>query len=566
VAWHPAPDWLRHYRKEWLGADAVAGLTTAAVVIPKAMAYATVAGLAVQVGLYTALVPMLVYAWLGTSRPLSVSTTTTIAILTGVALAEAVPSGDAGQLLGATAALALMVGVALLLAAALRLGFVANFISEPVLVGFKAGIGLVIVVDQVPKLLGIDIAKGGFGEKLVSILQALPEAVAATVAVGVATLGLLAVIERLLPRVPAPLVAVAAGIAAMAVLGLEALGVKTIGSVPTGLPALTLPDWHLIAQLWPAALGIALMSFTETVAAARAFAHPDEPHLQPNRELVATGIGNLAGAFAGAMPSGGGTSQTAVNRAAGARSQMAQLVTAGAVLGTLLLLAPFVGLMPEATLAAVVIVYSVGLIEPREFREILRVRRTEFLWALAALGGVVVLGTLQGIVVAVIVSFIGLIYQVADPPVHVLGRKPGTSVFRPRPDGPSGDESFPGVLLVRPEGRLFFANVERVGQKINELIEVHQPRVLVLDLAGVFDLEYTALKALVTAEQRLAQRGVTVVLTNLTPGVHASVRKSALGAVLGPGRMFRSLEEAVARYAPSASGLRTTRTEASPGS
>lgn len=564
---NPLPAWLRHYRKEWLGPDAVAGLTTAAVLIPKAMAYATVAGLTVQVGLYTALVPMLVYVLLGTSRPLSVSTTTTIAILTGVALAQAVPSGDPAQLLSATAALALLVGVMLLLAAALRLGFVANFISEPVLVGFKAGIGLVIVVDQVPKLLGIHIEKGGFGQKLVDIAQALPDAGAATVAVGVATLLLLAAIERWLPpRVPAPLVAVAAGIAAMGLLGLESLGVRTIGNVPTGMPSITLPDWHLFAQLWPAAMGIALMSFTESIAAGRAFARPDEPPLQPNRELVATGVANLAGAFAGAMPSGGGTSQTAVNRAAGARTQLAQAVTAAAVLATLLLLAPFVGRMPEATLAAVVIVYSVGLIEPHAFRQILRVRRTEFLWAVAAFGGVVLLGTLQGILVAVIVSFVGLAAQVSDPPVHVLGRKPGTHHFRPRSEAEPDDESFPGVLLLRPEGRLFFANAERVEQKILQLVDEAQPRVLVIDLRAVFDLEYTALKILVAAEQRLRERGITVVLTSLTPGVFTSVVKSPFGSALGPGRMFRSLEDAVARYAPPTSGLRTTRTDASPGS
>ena len=211
----PAPEWLLDYRKAWLAADIIAGLTAAAVVIPKALAYATVAGLPVQVGLYTALVPMLIYALLGTSRPLSVSTTTTIAILTGVALGQAVPSGDAGELIRATAALTFLVGAILILAALLRLGFVANFISEPVLVGFKAGIGLVIVLDQIPKLLGIHIQKGSFGHNLLAIIEGMPQASGPTVAVGIFTVALLLAIERWFPRWPAPLVAVAVGIAAV---------------------------------------------------------------------------------------------------------------------------------------------------------------------------------------------------------------------------------------------------------------------------------------------------------------------------------------------------------------
>jgi SulP family sulfate permease len=549
----PAPEWLLDYRKAWLAADIIAGLTSAAVVIPKALAYATVAGLPVQVGLYTALVPMLIYALLGTSRPLSVSTTTTIAILTGVALGQAVPSADAGELIRATAALTFLVGAILILAALLRLGFVANFISEPVLVGFKAGIGLVIVLDQIPKLLGIQIQKGSFGHNVLAIIEGIPQASGPTVAVGILTVALLLAIERWFPRWPAPLVAVAAGIAAVGVFGLDdSHGVATIGSVPTGLPAVTMPDWQLLSSLWPAAMGIALMSFTESIAAGRAFARSDDPAPRPNRELVATGLANAGGAFLGAMPAGGGTSQTAVNRLAGARTQLAELVTAATVLGTLLVLAPFVGLMPDATLAAVVIVYSVGLIKPEEFRNIARVRRTEFVWALAALAGVVLLGTLQGIVVAIIVSFVALVYQVSDPPVHVLGRKPGTNVFRPRSDENPDDESFPGLLLLRPEGRLFFANAERVRQKMQPLIEQAKPKVVVLHLSGVFDLEYTALVMLIEAEKRLREIGVTVWLAGLTPGVFATVMKSQLGKTLGTERMFFNLEQAVARYADQA--------------
>ena len=256
------------------------------------------------------------------------------------------------------------------------------------------------------------------------------------------------------------------GIAAAHLLNLQAKGVELVGHIPQGLPRLTLPVVSLVQQLWPGALGIALMSFTETVAAGRAFAKSDEPSLQANRELMATGAANIGGAFFGAMPGGEGTSQTAVNRLAGAKTQVSELVTAAMTLLTMLLLAPLIGLMPQATLAAVVIVYSLGLIKPKEFREILTIRRTEFIWALLAFAGVVLLGTLKGIIVAIIVSLIALAYQVADPPVYVLARRPGTNVFRPRSEDHPDDETFPGLLLLRVEGRIFLANAEQIQYKI----------------------------------------------------------------------------------------------------
>ncbi len=544
----PSMGWLRGYRREWLRYDVIAGLITAAVVIPKAMAYATIAGLPVQVGLYTAFLPMLIYAVLGTSRPLSVSTTTTIAILVGAELSLVIPDGDPASLVRASATLTLLVGVILVLASFLRLGFIANFISEPVLIGFKAGIGLVIVLDQVPKLLGIHFHKGGFVHNLLAIAQAITDTSVATLAVGAVTVGLLLGTVRFFPRAPAPLIAVGLGIAGMAVFGLQGYGVETVGQIPQGLPSFTRSDLSLASQLWPGALGIALMSFTETIAAGRAFATSEEPTIEANRELLATGLANAGGALLGAMPGGGGTSQTAVNRLAGARTQVAEIVTAGVTLVTMLLLAPLIGLMPHATLAAVVIVYSVGLIHPAEFRTILRVRRTEFIWAVAALAGVVLLGTLQGIVVAIVVSLMALASQVANPPVHVLGRKPGTNVFRPWSKEHPEDETFPGLLLVRLEGRVFFANAERIAEKLRPLVDEAKPRIVALDLSGVFDLEYTALKMLTEGEKRQRERGVSLWLVGLNPDVLAMVQRSSLGEVLGRERMHFNLEVAVAKY------------------
>jgi high affinity sulfate transporter 1 len=491
---------------------------------------------------------MVIYAVLGTSRPLSVSTTTTLAILTAAELGEVARGGDAAALLRGSVTLALLVGAMLVVAAVMRLGFVANFISEPVLVGFKAGIGLVIVLDQLPKILGFHIARGGFLHNLLATVRGISHASLPTVAVAIVMIGLLVGVERFVPRAPAPLIAVAVGIAASALLRLQSYGVELVGRIPQGLPSFTMPDLSLAERLWPGALGIALMSFTETIAAGRAFAKNEEPPPRPNAELLATGLANVGGAFFGAMPAGGGTTQTAVNRLAGARTQLAELVTAAAALATMLLLAPLIALMPQATLAAVVIVYSIGLIQPDEFRAILRIRRTEFIWALTAFAGVVLLGTLKGIVVAIIVSLVALAYQAADPPVYVLGRKPGTNVFRPRSDEHPEDETFPGLLLLRLEGRVFFANAGQIGQKINPLVEEAQPRVVVLDLSGVTDLEYTALKILTEAEKKERERGVTLWLAGLNPGVLSIVQRSPLGGVLGRESLQFNVEMAVAKY------------------
>lgn len=528
--------------------DVIAGLTASAIVLPKAMAYATVAGLPVATGLYTAFVPMVVYALLGSSRVLSVSTTATLSILVGAQLAGAAPDGGPEKLMTTMATLTVLVGAMLLLAAALRLGFVASFISTPVLTGFKAGIGFVIVLDQVPKLLGIHIAKQGFLRDLISVAQHVADYSPMTLAVAVATLLALIAMERLRPHSPAPLVAVGGGIAASWMFDLQSLGVSTVGLIPQGLPSLTLPDLTLIESLIPGSLGIALMSFTESIAAGRAFAAPSEPPIHANRELLATGAANLGGALFGAMPSGGGTSQTAVVRAVGGQSQKASLVTAGVTVATMLVLAPILGLLPHATLAAVVIVYSVGLVQPAEFRAIRRVRTMEFRWALVACLGVLMFGTLRGIVVAIIVSMIGLASQAAHPNLSVIGRKRGTKVLRPLSPEHPDDETFEGLLIVRPEGRLFFVNAQYVAEQLKALVAQYEPRVVALDMSAVPDIEYSALVAIIEGEKRSRDHGAAMWLVGLNPGVLEVVRRSGLAEQLGRERMLFDANQAIERF------------------
>ena len=550
IEWSPSPLATKALdpRSPSLRLDIVAGLVAAAVVLPKAMAYATVAGLPVAVGLYTAFVPMVIYALLGSSRVLSVSSTTTLAILTGTQLGLVVPDGDPAKLMTATAALTALVGAMLVVARLMRLGFVANFMSTPVLTGFKAGIGLVIVLDQVPKLLGIHITKEGFVRDLFDIAQQLPTTSLITLAVAAATFAVLIGMERLKPHSPAPLVAVGGAIAASWLFGLEGRGVSTVGLIPRGFPAITVPDISLLYQLLPGALGIALMSFTETIAASRAFAGPADPPINANRELVATGAANLGGALLGAMPAGGGTSQTAVVRSAGGQSQKASLVTAGTAVATMLLLAPILGLMPNATLAAVVIVYSVGLIQPAEFRAIRSVRSMEFRWAVFACVGVLAFGTLTGIVVAIIASMIGLASQSATPRVSVIGRKRGADVLRPLSPEYPDDETFEGLLIVRPEGRLFFLNAQAVADRISTLVAQYKPRVLALDMSRVPDLEYSALQVLIQREKSTTESGVVCWLVGLNPEVLATVRNTELNERLGRERMLFNARDAIQRY------------------
>ncbi len=539
---------LEGEREKGFVADLLPGLTTAAVVVPKALAYATIAGLPVQAGLFAALVPMVVYAVLGTSRVLSVSTTTPIAILCATGIGEALRADPTLSPLTAAATLSVLVGLMLIAARVARLGFLADFISEPVLTGFKAGVGCVIVVDQVPKLLGIHIDKAGFFRDVGSIVAHVPELSVPTFAVALGTLAIIFVSKRFLPKAPAPLLAVAAGIGASAFLGLQAAGVSVIGTIQGGMPTLQLPKLGLVEAMWPAAAGVALIAFTESIAAARAFAKSSDPPINANRELLALGAANAAGAFIGSMPAGGGTSQTAVARTAGAQSQAYSYVVAAVALATILFLAPVLALMPNATLAAVVIAYSVGLLDPAQMMAIRRVRTMEFRWAVAACLGVMVLGTLHGILAAIMLSMAGLIARATNPRVDALGRKPGTHVYRPRSKEHPEDESVPGLLVARPEGRIYFGNAANVAAKLRALANEVSPRVLLLDFSAVPGLEYTALKMLVEADEKLHGEGIELWLAALNPEALELVRATPLAERMGRERMFFTVEDAVKAY------------------
>jgi high affinity sulfate transporter 1 len=543
----PIATWLWDYRPGWWKSDLAAGATTAAVVVPQAMAYAAVAGLPVEVGLYCSLAAMLTYPVLGTSRPLSVTTTSAIAMLTATEVAAVTSVHPALSPVSIAVVLAFLVGVILLIARVLRLGFLANFISKPVLVGFQAGVGVAIIVGQLKAVLGVPIASHSTIGILTQAVSMAPRVNGLAVLIAAAGILLLLGLRRLLPKVPAALVWVGLSIVVAAVLGLASHGVRAIGPVPAGLPRLTLPDLALTRVLAPGALGVALMSFTESMAAARAFRANDDPPVAANRELVAIGAANLASALVGGMPAGGGASQTAVADGAGARSQMAQWLTAGMVLATLLVASRVLSLMPQAALAAVIIVTGISMIKPAAFNAIAKVRRDELLWALATVVGVILIGTLNGILVAVAISLLTLFYQANHPPVYALVYDRTADLFRRAAPGET-DERFPRLLMLGTEGRVTFANAETVGDRMRALIAQTQPDVIVLECEAIPDIEYTALLMLIEAEQVLRQQGIALWLAAINPELRLIIDRSPLASALGPERIFASRHKAFEAY------------------
>ncbi len=544
----PILGWLPGYPSEWLRPDLVAGLSTAAVLIPQSMAYATIAGLPVEMGLYTPLVLMVIYAVLGTSRVLVVSATSTISILTATTLLPVIQSGDSSTYLTAAATLALLVGVFLILAGVLRLGVLANLISQPVLTGFKAGVGVVIFVGQIAKVLGVSIEKAPIVDTVIALVQSLDEIHWVTFGVGLVTLAVLIFLPRVTKRVPASLVAVLLGIGASALLNLGVRGVALVGDIPSGLPSLSLPDMALVSQLWRGSLCIALISFLETIASGRTFVQKGEPPICANQELLALGAANIAGGFFQAYPGGGSTSRSAVNRRSGARTQLSTIVISATIALTLLLFASFIGLMPSATLGAMVLVVGAGLISRKDFLEIRRIRTTEWVWAVVAFIGVVLLGTLQGILIAVLISILTLFIQASYPPVYAMGRKPGTDIFRPLSQDHPDDETFPGLLMVRTEGRMNFASAPNVTDKLWDLIREFNPQVLVIDFSAIPDIEYTALRRLAGANETLRDQGITLWITALNPEPLKVIRRAILDEEEGKERMFYSLKQAVDAY------------------
>jgi high affinity sulfate transporter 1 len=513
---------LRGYERSWLRGDLIAGLTVCAILVPQALAYASIARVSPVVGLYAAPGALLLYAALGSSRVLVVGPMAASAALSAATVADLVGPGDE-RFAAFTAALALAAGLAALVAGLLRLGFLADFISGPVLKGLIIGLALTIIIGQLPKLFGIAPGSGDFFEQAWHLVTHLGDTQGTALLVGTLSLAVIVGLRRLAPGVPGPLVAVAGAIAAVKAFGLD---VRTVGSIASGLPTLGLPDVGLgdSARLAGGAVGVMLIAFTEGLGAAKTFAADSDPRIDANRELIALGGANLAAGLSSGMVVSGSLSKTAVNASAGARTQVSGLLAAALTVVVLLFLtAPFADL-PEATLAAVVIAAVVDLVDVRALIELYDtytkrlgrqfgwVARPDFLAALAALLGVTIFGTLPGLFIGIGASLLLLVYRASRPYVAVLGHTPG-------PDGAYHDverhedaRSPDGVVILRVESGLYFANAENVRSRILEVGVAPRVRAVILDAETIPFVDVSAARMLVSAHAQLQTRGVRLVV------------------------------------------------------
>ena len=547
---------LRGYERSWLRGDLIAGVTVWAILVPQALAYASIAQVSPVVGLYAAPGALVLYAALGSSRVLVVGPMAASAALSAATVADLVPAGGS-QFAALTAGLALIAGLAALIAGLLRLGFLADFISQPVLRGLIIGLALTIIIGQLPKLCGIGASHGDFFEQAWHLIRHADDVKALPLLVGTVSLGLIIGLRRVAPGVPGPLVAVAGAIAAVTAFGID---VPTVGSIASGLPDLGVPDMGLAdaGRLAGGGIGVMLIAFTEGLGAAKTYA-ADGQRVDANRELVGLGGANLASGLSSGMVVSGSLSKTAVNASSGARSQVSGLLAAVlTVVALLFLTAPFEDL-PQATLAAVVIAAVAPLVDVRAIVELYEtytrrlgrqfgwVARPDFLAALATLLGVLVVGSLPGLFIGIGVSLLLLVYRASRPHVAMLGRTPG-------PDGVFHDlERHPdarpldAAVVLRIEGSLYFANAENVRARIVDAAGAEGVGAVILDAETIPFVDVTAARMLVAAHDELQANGVRLVLARAVGQV-----RDILGCITDDGDLTRS-------YATIAAALEAVR-------
>jgi high affinity sulfate transporter 1 len=549
----PPAQWLAGYQSKWLAPDALAGFTLAAYAIPVSLAYTTLAGLPPQMGLYCYLVGGLGYALFGSSRHLAIGPTSAISLVFGVTIAQ-LAKGDADRLLSLAALATLMVAGLFVLAWLLRLSVIVNFISESILTGFKAGAALAIIVTQLPKLFGVPGGGTDIFSRLVLLGRQLGDTNSAVLAVGAAAIVLLVLGDKWLPGRPVALGVVILSLVAVPVLALSEHGVSVVGQLPVGLPSLDLahPGWRnldmdTLRQLASLAFACFLLSYIESISAARTFALKYRYDLDARQELLGLGVANLlAGMFQG-YPSAGGLSQSAVNEKAGARTPLA-LVFASVALGLVLLF--LTGLfrnLPNTVLAAVVLVAVLGLINLKEFRHLFRVSRLDFVAAAVALAGVLLLGILEGVIFAVVASLIMLLQRTSAPHVAFLGRIPGTNHFSDLARHPD-NEPVPGVLIFRVESALLYFNADHVQRTVLEMVR-RQPEglhVVVCDLSNTPYLDLAGVRMLARLYDELKTMNIELLVVEAHATERDILRAEGLDKLVGPIHRETSLADALA--------------------
>lgn len=546
----PGVVWMRAYQRADLRYDLIAGVTLAAVILPVAMAYGQLAGLPPIVGVYASIMPLLAYALFGSSRLLVLGPDTSTAALVGAAVLP-LAGGDAVHAMALAAGLALLVGGMCLVAGAARLGFIADFLSKPILVGYINGLALSVIAGQLGKVFGAPIARGDFFGQIFELLTNLSRTNLASLAIGAGTLVLIVGLRRVAPRVPGPLIAVAGATALVSVFQLDAYGVAIIGRIPPGLPAPRVPAVSLaeLAAMLPEALGITLLTFSDTILNARVFGARNGYVVRSNRELIGLGAGNIAAALSQGFAVSASGTRTAVNEAAGGRTQLAG-VTAAATLGLILLfLTGPLSRFPVAALGGALIAVILPLLDFAALRQLYRLRRGEFAVALVTLLGVLTVGLLPGLAIAVTLSFLLVLARAVRPHDAVLGKTPGLDGYHDIGDYPESERA-PGLLVYRFDAPLFFANASFFKNRVIALAEELDPplRWFILDAEAITDSDSTALEALEETRSYLAQRGAVVTVARAKSSLRARFDRAGLTAAIGANHFYPSIRTAVAAY------------------
>ena len=545
----PAWSWVPAYRREQLAGDLLAGAIVTALVIPQALGYATIAGVPVQVGLYAVPVALLAYALLGSSPQVNVGPVSTVSVVSGSVVA-AQAGGDPERAVALTVALALLSGTVLVVAGLLRTGWVAEFLSKPIVTGFVFGLAVVIIVGEAPRLLGLPGAEGPVLARLLATAQALPELHPLTTAVGVGSLVLLFAGGAVARQVPWGLLLVVGTLVLSDRLGFADRGVEVVGAVPRGLPvpglpALTFAD--LTALAIPA-VGLALVGLAESLSAARLFAATGGYRIDTDQEFIATGAANLASGLFGGLGVAGSLSKTAAVVRAGGTSQVASVVAAGLSLAVLVLFAPALSALPRAVLAAVVIHAVWGLMDVASLRRYARVRRNDVVAAAGALVGVVVFGTLPGLIIAVGLSLLGLVYRSSRVRVEELGRLPGEKAAWAAVARHRSHRTIAGCKILRLDAPLFWVNAASVEEQVIAIVDADPTtRAVILDLEATDQLDSTSTDMLTSLLTRLRRRDVDLYLVRVLYNARVVLKRSGLREQIGDDHLWRTISEGVVR-------------------
>lgn len=546
----PGVTWMRTYERSWLRHDLVAGATVAAVIVPIGMAYGQLAGLPPVTGIYASMLPLIAYALLGSSRLLIIGPDASSAALVAAAVAPFAASESAryAELAGL---LALLAGLLCLLAGLARLGFIANFLSKPILNGYMNGLALTVIASQLPSIFGIRVTASGFFAQIGQLLTRVGQTHLVTLCIGVGVFVIVWGLPRFEPRLPAPLVAVVGATLVVAVWRLDAQGVDTIGNITPGLPAFAFPHVTLngAISLLGDALGIALLTFSDTILNARSFAARSGDHVNTNQELISLGVANSLAGMSQGFPVSASGARTAVNEAAGGKSQLTGIIAGAALAAMLLFLTGPLSMFPRAALAAILIAAAVRLVDLRTLRMLARAHRRDLVVALVTLAGVLAVGLLQGIVLAVALSLLLLLAQAVRPHDAVLGQVKGVDGFHDVEEYPEGS-TLSGLIVYRFDAPLFFANAEFFERRIRTLVaEAARPiEWFLLDAEAITAIDSTAAEVLEDIRRELASRSILLVIARAKFPVRDQLTRFGLLESIGAQRFYPSVRSAVAAF------------------